>query len=61
MPAGVIWAGTGLWITLVCRLQAALAADADGLSRLVWRRVVPLAAIDAAWSLLGLSGVTPWS
>lgn len=61
LPAGVIWAGTGIWITLVFLLQAAIAADADGLSRLAWRRVVPLAAIDAAWSLLGLSGVTPWS
>jgi hypothetical protein len=60
LPPGVIWAGIAVWIALVFLLQAAI-TDVDVLPRLVWGRVVPLATIDVAWSLLRVSGVTPWS
>ena len=60
LPPGVIWAGIAVWIALVFLLQASI-TDVDVLPRLVWGRVVPLATIDVAWSLLRVSGVTPWS
>ena len=47
----------GVFLFFVFLLQAAITkADADGLSRLVWRRLLPLAGIDVLWSLVRVSG-----
>ncbi len=59
---GLIWACVAVCVTLVVVLQAAIGApDPEGLSRLLWRQVVPLAVIDVAWSVLRAAGVGPWN
>ena len=61
-PDGLIWACIAIWLVVVVVLQAAITeADAEGLSRRLWGRVMPLAAIDVVWSLLRGTGVLTWS
>lgn len=61
-PTGLVWAGTAAWICLVAVLQVALTeSDAPGLTRLLLHRILPLAGIDVAISLLQAAGVISWS
>jgi len=61
-PDGLIWACIAIWLILVVVVQAAITeADTQGLSRRLWGRVMPLAAIDVVWSLLRSGGVLTWS
>ena len=61
LPAGVIWIGYIAVIATVGLLQAAITqGNAEGLSRLVWGRVLPLALIDVVCSLLRAGVGLPW-
>lgn len=61
-PAGLVWVGSAAWICLVAVLQNALTeSDAPGLTRLLLYRILPLAGLDVAISLLRVAGILSWS
>lgn len=61
-PPALVWAVAGLWIMLVVLLQTALTeTDAPGLARLLQYRILPLAGVDVAVSLLRALNLLPWT
>ena len=61
-PAATLWGGCVVVLAAVAILQASVTdTDPEGLVRLAWTRLMPLALVDAALTAAQRAGWLPWS